>query len=517
MIKNPFAGFDFSNPFGTDAMKRSRNLFGVHTTPRDWKHGARDIPFGLGAQSLYVDGTDGDDSNDGESWLTAKKTIQAAIDAASHWTNIFIKPGAYAEAAQVDSKHSISLLGATRAGVHITAPSGGNEFTSSAVSFKDALGGYVANLKLTGGTDYYGVYGSNADLLRIENCHCYGCSDGIRLYSTDDAVICNNIIDGNNLNIAVTHAGIYIDPASSRSHTYQNTISNYTGSGNGAYLGDESRFHNNTIESVPRGIMLTSIVTSATIFHNNIITCSLGNITDASTNAEIFENYYSSHSNVDNGFGIAKAPYAYTGGTDPRPICVRNGWLGLSWADADLVALASVCTETRLAELAAANLPADIDAIKSRNVSMMEFWSDLDASVALSTSTTNVALPNVIVAGIPSGATIIRAIGMLHQRHTVDTSGAINGLAAAAVVNVKKSTGAWGTDDVALINFPANTWYTAASSRSDGRLFVGDNDAASEVDGNATYNLRFNGNAYAKGFVLAFIDIAVGLQVYFTA
>jgi hypothetical protein len=147
---------------------------------------------------------------------------------------------------------------------------------------------------------------------------------------------------------------------------------------------------------------------------------------------------------------------------------------------------------------------------------MMEFWSDLDASVSLSTSTTNVALPNVIVAGIPSGATIIRVIGMLHPRHTVDTSGGINGLAAAAVVNVKKSTGAWGTDDVALINFPANSWYTAASSRSDGRMFVGDNDAASEVDGNATYNLRFNGNAYAKGFILGLVDVAVGLRVYFT-
>ena len=86
MFRNPFRAFDFSRPFGAAAMKSSRNLFGTHTTPREWKHGARDIPFGMGAMSLYVDGTDGSDSNDGESWKTAKKTIQEAVDTADSWT-----------------------------------------------------------------------------------------------------------------------------------------------------------------------------------------------------------------------------------------------------------------------------------------------------------------------------------------------------------------------------------------------------------------------------------------------
>lgn len=395
MFKNPFGGFDFGKPF---ARKRARNLFGYHTTPRDFKHGARDIPFGMGAASLYVDGTDGHDSNDGESWKTATKTIQAAIDAADHWTNIFIKPGAYAEAAHVDSKHGISLIGATRAGVHITAPGGGNAFTSSAVSFADALSGQVANLKATGGAHYYGIYAANSDLLQVENCYCYSCYSGIKLYNSDDVIVYNNVIDGNNLDVGA-HGGVYIDSNSLRTHVYQNTISNYTGTGSGARIyGEDCRFHDNTITSVYHGIHIQPAVTIATIFHNNLITCSDKYINDASTIATVFENYYSVHSNVDNGFGIAKAPYAYTGGTDPRPVVVRNGWLGLSWADADTVAdiledvtgiagaamrgtdnaaLASVCTEARLAELDAANLPADIADLITRTKGLDDIHDDL--------------------------------------------------------------------------------------------------------------------------------------------
>lgn len=327
MIKNPLAGFDFRKPFET---KKSKNLFGYHTTPREFKHGARDIPFGMGAKSLYVDGTNGHDSNDGESWKTPTKTIQEAIGMADHWTTIFIKPGAYAEAAQVDSKHGISLIGATRAGVHITAPDGGNAYTSSAVSFKDALSGYVANLKLTSGNLYYGVYAANSDMLRVENCYGHTCHIGVNLYNSDDAIIYNNLINGNNPSGGV-ESGIYIAANSSRCHVLQNTILNYTGAGSGArILGEECRFHDNTITTVYYGIYVLSDVAVTTIFHNNLITCSSAYIRDDSTNATVFENFYSAHTNVDNGFGIATEPYAFTGGTDLRPVVVRNGWNSVS-------------------------------------------------------------------------------------------------------------------------------------------------------------------------------------------
>jgi len=148
---------------------------------------------------------------------------------------------------------------------------------------------------------------------------------------------------------------------------------------------------------------------------------------------------------------------------------------------------------------------------------MMEFWGDMGDIITLTTATTDVDLPNVVVADIPSGATINRVIGMLRMRALNNTAAVVNAINGAAVVNVKKSTGTWGVDDVALINIPDNIWSTAASTKEGGMLIEGDNDAASEVDENATYNLRFNGNIFVDANNLELIDVAAGLKVYFTA
>jgi len=148
---------------------------------------------------------------------------------------------------------------------------------------------------------------------------------------------------------------------------------------------------------------------------------------------------------------------------------------------------------------------------------MMEFWGDMGDIIALTTATTDVDLPNVVVADIPSGATINRVIGMLRMRALNNTAAVVNAINGAAVINVKKSTGTWGVDDVALINIPDNIWSTAASTKEGGMLIEGDNDVASEVDGNGTYNLRFNGNVFVDANNLELVDVDVGLKVYFTA
>ncbi|GAI93604.1 unnamed protein product, partial [marine sediment metagenome] len=72
------------------------------------------------------------------------------------------------------------------------------------------------------------------------------------------------------------------------------------------------------------------------------------------------------------------------------------------------VALASVCTEARLAELAAANIPADIDGLKTsrdRQLFSMDFWSLPQEEVALTVAAGDKALPSVTVADLPGTAT----------------------------------------------------------------------------------------------------------------
>ncbi len=173
-----------------------------------------------------------------------------------------------------------------------------------------------------------------------------------------------------------------------------------------------------------------------------------------------------------------------------------------------------------LDELAAANIPADVDTLKQRSVthvSMMEFWSTVDDIITLTTATADVDLPNVVVANIPANSTILRVVGMFKCRAFNNTAQAINAINGAGVINVKKSTGAYGVDDVALIIIADNIWSTSASTKEGGMLIEGTNNASAEVDGNATYNLRFDGNIFVDAANLELIDAIVGLKVYFIA
>lgn len=149
----------------------------------------------------------------------------------------------------------------------------------------------------------------------------------------------------------------------------------------------------------------------------------------------------------------------------------------------------------------------------SRNVSMMEFWSAIDDIITLTTATSDVTLPNIVVADIPAGATITRVVGMIRMRALNNTNASVNAINGAGIVKIKETAGAY----VNLITIGDNIWSVAASTKEGGMLLEGDIDASAEVDANDTYNLRFDGNIFVDGNNLELIDAAVGLKVYFTA
>jgi len=205
------------------------------------------------------------------------------------------------------------------------------------------------------------------------------------------------------------------------------------------------------------------------------------------------------------------------------------------------VALASVCTATRLSELDSGNIPGDIDTLLARltatragyldnlsggavatqasmdrKVSCMTWWSDIDDVINLTTDGVDIPLPDVVVAGIPSGATLVRAVAIIKVRAIENkSSSGPNAINGAQSIRVKKSTGAWGTDDVAAIDLADNQWSVAASTREFGDVQTGDNDVKSEVDGNATYNLRFE-NPIVDYATLQLNDVQVGIRIWFT-
>ena len=314
-------------PFAFEGLKR-QSYYKNYVTPREWKHGSRDMPFGLGAKSLYVDGTNGDDSNDGISWKTAKQKIQAAIDIAENWTNIFITTGAYNEDL-VLSLENINLFGEQRDGVVVSAMGSdkralkvhGNVCSINNMSFDmddsefcvEIFGDNCSMfdikidcLATTIGPDYCGLA-----LVNLNACHLNQIVVdnakmvfGVRMYNCDYCKIENCTLNLPNTDYIYTR-GIYIAET-------RNSI-----------------VRGNEIVKAREGILADGLSSKNTIYHNNIISATYYLYDVAGANYW-YENYIGGHTNVDNGFGIAKTPYTFSGGSDPRPVVVRNGWEFLS-------------------------------------------------------------------------------------------------------------------------------------------------------------------------------------------
>lgn len=145
----------------------------------------------------------------------------------------------------------------------------------------------------------------------------------------------------------------------------------------------------------------------------------------------------------------------------------------------------------------------------------IDFWSDTFGVIDLPAIAADIDLPNVVVAGLPSG-TLIRVVVVLKTRALENTnSGGPNAINGAQAIRIKKSTGIWGVDDVVAIDLVDNMWTLSASAREAGDVLIGDNDVKSEVEGNGTYNLRFE-NALVDLASLRLNDVLVGLRFYYT-
>ena len=149
---------------------------------------------------------------------------------------------------------------------------------------------------------------------------------------------------------------------------------------------------------------------------------------------------------------------------------------------------------------------------KSKGRQTMDFWSDVDNEIDLPTGPTDTALPDVVVSGVPSGATLERVVAILKVRAIENTNGggdnAING---AQDIEVRKAAGSW----VAAINLGNNQWNVAASTRESGDILIGDNDVKATVDGDGTYNFQFAGAAVDLAS-LRLNDVLVGLRFFFS-
>lgn len=145
-----------------------------------------------------------------------------------------------------------------------------------------------------------------------------------------------------------------------------------------------------------------------------------------------------------------------------------------------------------------------------------KWFSAPDDLISLTQASSDDALPNVVLPNINGTISeVYLGIIVCWIENTNAGANALNG--AALKIRTKKSTGAWGTDDLAAIDLADNSLYTLASTTRGGIFLVGDNDISSEVDVfNATYNSRFEDNIIDNDNIKLY-DVQCFLEVTFKA
>lgn len=153
-----------------------------------------------------------------------------------------------------------------------------------------------------------------------------------------------------------------------------------------------------------------------------------------------------------------------------------------------------------------------------RTLCCMDFWSDPQEEVSVTSGAGTKTLPSVTVADLPSGATIVRAMAMFKFRMIENTNAAANKLDGATVastsqvIQVRDDTpGTWRD----AINFVDDQFGVAATTREGGDVCIGSIDIAVEVDGNDTYNFQWL-LALADQDNLNFNDVQTGLRIWYS-
>ena len=264
-----------------------------------------------GWTTYYVDGTNGNDANNGLRWETAFKTIQHAVDVAESWAKIYVKSGTYQEHVVI-TKEAIHLIGENQASTFII----GGDHNALVIHGSNCR---ISGFNLTADAPHTAISaGGNYIKLELLTTSRQVALEGNYNTATNLLLNYDLLITGNHNLVSHcvsenTYYGIIIEDSINGSSQYNRIIENDI---IGASIG--IAIFKNLVESKYN-----------TIVHNNIVDCSSDYAIDEGTNNVFFENYYSAHSNIDNGFGIATEPYVFTGGSDPRPVVCMNGWLGL--------------------------------------------------------------------------------------------------------------------------------------------------------------------------------------------
>lgn len=151
-------------------------------------------------------------------------------------------------------------------------------------------------------------------------------------------------------------------------------------------------------------------------------------------------------------------------------------------------------------------------AAKDRLLFSVDYWSIPQLSVVVPAGAATQTMPDVVVAALPAGITVIKATAMFKFR-SITNAGAVNMLNGAQHIQVQKGGAGGFADAISLIT----DQFTIAAATVDapGDVVVGDHNVVAKVDGNATYNFQWT-SACADVAGLTFNDVQVGLKIWYS-
>ena len=188
--------------------------------------------------------------------------------------------------------------------------------------------------------------------------------------------------------------------------------------------------------------------------------------------------------------------------------------------ETDLTSIKTTISDMQVSITQVQSALTEVQNTLARKLSFLDNWSPSANKITISNVTADLAFPDIEVAPLPSGLTIKKVVLVLSVRALADISAAdnyING--AAKTLRIKKSSGAWGVDDVVGITFPNQGLYCKASAKEAGPVIIGDADLSALVNANGSYNVAsrqtVSGDALvAFGASLELYDIQVGLRIF---
>jgi hypothetical protein len=232
--------------------------------------------------------------------------------------------------------------------------------------------------------------------------------------------------------------------------------------------------------------------------------------------------FYLSHTNAEHNIfkhcttlGCTAAGYECVAGADEN-IFTDCSQSSLCAGPIDAGANNTWANHKEGSQITAANsLQDDLGHLNTRQgriLCSLDFWSAPQEEVAVINVAGDKSLPDVTVAGLPAGATIVRAIAMFKFRMVENTNVAANKLNGAQEVQVRDdSPSAW----IDAINFVDDQFSIAATTREGGDVIIGAIDVSGTVDGDDTYNFQWD-EAVADADGINFNDIQVGIRIWFS-